>query len=270
MLATTHMIQMRKHAEIRRRISSTHQSKSGRVLNFSQCGSRESHAESSVHTLVAEPRYLLSTLVYSLKGQWHEGVMTLTVHLVGRTIRRSWVARVLEVVVAVLLQLLNPARGGLILTGNLSARLVADRGELNRSARLWVARRRGSVGGLPIRGNGRGSCTILISLTLILFLLLARLPLLSDFFELCHPGYVSVLTLHKPAPQLRLTHASSKRLRLSPVRVRASLAPMQKHPASREHMSLETPDQLASVGFFASSVRRINRIHTFGGALLAV
>ena len=57
--------------------------------------------------------------------------MTLTVHLVRSTIRRSWVARVLNVVVAVLLELLNTARGSLVLTRNLGAGLVADGRELN-------------------------------------------------------------------------------------------------------------------------------------------
>jgi hypothetical protein len=57
--------------------------------------------------------------------------MTLTVHLVRSAIRRSWVARVLNVVVAVLLELLNTARGSLVLTRDLGAGLVAYGRELD-------------------------------------------------------------------------------------------------------------------------------------------
>ena len=67
----------------------------------------------------------------ALQERRKEGVMTLTVHLVWSTIRRSWVARVLDVVVAVLLELLNTARGSLILARDLGAGLVADGRELN-------------------------------------------------------------------------------------------------------------------------------------------
>ena len=111
--------------------------------------------------------------------------MTLTVHLVWSAIRRSWIARILNMVVAVLLQLLNTARGSLVLTRNLSARLVADGWELNGSTSLLVTRGRSIAGTLTISRNGGGTGALLISLALVLLLLLASLPLLSNFLEFC-------------------------------------------------------------------------------------
>jgi hypothetical protein len=57
--------------------------------------------------------------------------MTLAIHLVWCAIWRSWVARVRDMIVAVLLQLLYTAGWSLVLTGDLGTGLVADRRELN-------------------------------------------------------------------------------------------------------------------------------------------
>lgn len=110
--------------------------------------------------------------------------MTLTVHLVWSTIRRSWVARVLKVVVAVLLELLNAGGGSLILTWDLSAGLVADGRQLNGSTAGWVSRGRSSIaGGLAFSGDSSAG-TLIVSLSLVLLFLLACLPFLSDLLEL--------------------------------------------------------------------------------------
>ena len=112
--------------------------------------------------------------------------MTLTVHLVWSAVRRSWVARVLKVVVAVLLELLNTARGSLVLTWNLSAGLIADGWELDGSTSLLVTWGRSAIAGVWAFGrNGGGSGTLFISLSLVLLLLLASLPLLSNLLEFC-------------------------------------------------------------------------------------
>jgi len=112
-------------------------------------------------------------------------VITLAVHLVWGAIWRRGVSRVLKMTVAVLLELLNAARGSLVLARDLCARLVADGWELNGTASLLITRGRGNFGGgLPICRDGSGSGTLLIGLSLVLLLLLASLPLLSDFLEL--------------------------------------------------------------------------------------
>jgi hypothetical protein len=99
------------------------------------------------------------------------------------------------VVVTVLLQLLDTTRWSLILTGDLSAGLVADRRELDLLAtalliagrRLSVVARR-SVGGVGLSGSG--SSTFLFSLALVLFLFLACFPFLANLLEFCerHTG----------------------------------------------------------------------------------
>ena len=57
--------------------------------------------------------------------------MTLAIHLVGSAVGRCWVARVRNVVIAVLLQLLHAAGWSLVLARDLSAWLVADGRELD-------------------------------------------------------------------------------------------------------------------------------------------
>ena len=57
--------------------------------------------------------------------------MTLAIHLVGGAVRRCWVARVRNMVVAVLLQLLNATGWSLVLARDLSAGLVTDGRELD-------------------------------------------------------------------------------------------------------------------------------------------
>lgn len=112
--------------------------------------------------------------------------MTLTVHLVGSAVRRSWVARILKMVVAVLLQLLHTTRRGLVLARDLRAGLVADGRELDGPARLLVAGRGGPIGGvLAIGGHSGSARALLFGLPLVLLLLLASFPLLSDLLELC-------------------------------------------------------------------------------------
>ena len=113
--------------------------------------------------------------------------MTLAIHLVWCAIWRCWIARVRDVVVAVLLQLLNAAGWSLVLARDLSAGLVADRRELDRPASLLVARGRAIVGrALTIGGNSSSSGSLLFGLSLILLFLLAGLPLLSDLLEFCN------------------------------------------------------------------------------------
>ena len=63
-------------------------------------------------------------------------LITLAIHLVWCAVWRRGVSRVLHVIVAVLLELLNASRGSLILARDLRARLVADGWELNRTASL--------------------------------------------------------------------------------------------------------------------------------------
>lgn len=115
------------------------------------------------------------------------GIITLTVHLVGSTVRGSWIARILKVVAAVLLQLLDAAGRGLVLTRDLGAGLVADGRQLDGAARLLVARGGGGIRGaaLGIGGRGGGAGAVVVGLTLVLLLLLASLPLLADLLELC-------------------------------------------------------------------------------------
>ena len=103
------------------------------------------------------------------------------VHLLALPIRRVRVSRV-HLAIALLVHLLDPPG---VLTWNLSAGGgVTDRWKLGADARrivLWWRLRR--IGGLPV---GLRSCTLslVISLALVLFLLLPRLPLLADLFEL--------------------------------------------------------------------------------------
>jgi len=117
--------------------------------------------------------------------------MTLTVHLVWRAVRRSRVARVLKMAIAIFLKLLDTTGGSLVLTRNLSARLVADWWELNGST-LLVSRGRTAFRALTITGDGSSSSTVLVLLSLVLFLLLACFPLLSDFLELFRSALVPV------------------------------------------------------------------------------
>lgn len=72
------------------------------------------------------------------------GIITLTVHLIGGTIGRGRVALILEMAVAILLELLHTAGGGLVLAWDLGARLVADGRELDGAARLLLVARSGS------------------------------------------------------------------------------------------------------------------------------
>ncbi len=114
--------------------------------------------------------------------------MTLVIHLVRSSVWGSRVARV-HVAVAVLLQLLNTTGWGLVLAGNLSTRLVADGRKLDlRASGLLVAGRwlGAVVGILSIRRVSlhRGcASTLLFSLALVLFFLLASLPFLADLLE---------------------------------------------------------------------------------------
>lgn len=113
--------------------------------------------------------------------------MTLAIHLAWGPVGRSWVSGV-HVAVAVLLELLDATRWSLVLARNLRARLVTDRWELDLSAsRLLVSRRRlVAVRVLSISwvGNLGGTGTVVFSLALCVFLLLACLPFLSNLLEL--------------------------------------------------------------------------------------
>jgi hypothetical protein len=127
--------------------------------------------------------------------------MTLVIHLVGGTVRRSRVASV-HLVMTVLLKLLNTARWSLVLARNLSTRLVTDRRKLNRSASLRVAGRRLSavVGVLSVWWTRLGSGStgsLFLSLAVVVFLLLASLPLLSDLLEFCSATRVSACKLRE-------------------------------------------------------------------------
>jgi hypothetical protein len=93
-------------------------------------------------------------------------------------------------VVTVLLQLLDTTRWSLVLARDLSAGLVADRRELDLLATaLLIAGRRLSV--VARRAIGRiglgssGSSTLLLSFTLVVFILLACFPFLADLLEFC-------------------------------------------------------------------------------------
>jgi len=96
----------------------------------------------------------------------------------------------LKMAIAIFLKLLNTTGGGLVLPGNLSARLVADWWELNRSG--LVSRRGAALGILAISRASSSSLALLVLLSLVLFLLLASLPLLSDFLELFRSTLVAV------------------------------------------------------------------------------
>lgn len=116
--------------------------------------------------------------------------MTLAIHLVWSAIRRSWVARILKMVVAILLELLHTTSWGLVLARDLGPGLVADGWELNGTrAALLVAWgcRRSLAGRLAFHRStaNSSSSAFLVGLALILLVLLARLPLLADFLELC-------------------------------------------------------------------------------------
>jgi hypothetical protein len=116
------------------------------------------------------------------------GVITLAVHLGWCAIWRSWIARVLEMTLLVLLELLDSATGSLllILTWNLGTRLVTDRRELDRSATLRVARGRAAFWDrLTLGRDSDSASTILVGLALVLLLLLASLPLFANLFEFC-------------------------------------------------------------------------------------
>jgi hypothetical protein len=92
--------------------------------------------------------------------------------------------------VTILLQLLDAAGRSLVLAGHLGAGLVADGRQLDGAARLLllVAARGGGRVGRGRLGVGRASSstgTVVVGLALVLLLLLAGLPLLSDLLELC-------------------------------------------------------------------------------------
>ena len=113
----------------------------------------------------------------------------MAVHLVWSAIWGCRIARV-HMVVTVLLQLLDTTRWSLVLTRNLSTRLVADRRKLDLLATaLLIARRRLSVvARRSIGGVGLGSSsssTFLLSLSLALFLLLTCFPFLANLLEFC-------------------------------------------------------------------------------------
>lgn len=114
----------------------------------------------------------------------------LTVHLVWCAIRRSRVARVLKMAIAIFLKLLNTTGGCLVLPGNLGARLVADWRELDRSC--LVSRRGAAIGILAVSWARSRSLALLVLLPLVLFFLLASLPLLADLLELFRSTLVAV------------------------------------------------------------------------------
>lgn len=115
------------------------------------------------------------------------GLMTLAIHLACGPVGRSWVTGV-HVAIAVLLELLDAAGWGLVLAGDLRARLVTNRWELDLSAsRLLVSRRRlVAVRVLSVSwvGDLGGTGTVVFRLALCVFLLLACLPFLSNLLEL--------------------------------------------------------------------------------------
>jgi hypothetical protein len=107
------------------------------------------------------------------------------------------------VVAAVLLELLDAAGRSLVLARDLVAGLVADRRKLDSAVGLLLVARGGSsvgwAGGVGRTGGGTG--TVIVGLALVLLLLLASLPLLSDFFELCGPGVVSEGRVTRKRPE---------------------------------------------------------------------
>ena len=91
-------------------------------------------------------------------------------------------------IVAVLLQLLDAARRGLVWTWDLSTWLVTDGWKLDllaTSLRVsWGSLRvlvGCAVGGICLGGSG--SSSLFFSLALVLFFLLASLPFLADLLE---------------------------------------------------------------------------------------
>jgi hypothetical protein len=113
----------------------------------------------------------------------------LTIHLVLGTIGRGGVARILEVAAPVLLELLDAAGGGLILSGDLGTGLVADGRQLDGAAGLLLVAGGGGSGigrgSLRVSRAGSNTSAIFIGLALVLLLLLAGLPLLADLLKLC-------------------------------------------------------------------------------------
>lgn len=126
-------------------------------------------------------------------------VMTLAIHLVWSAIWRSWVARILNMV-AVLLQLLDATGRCLVLTRDLRSGLVTNRWELNGSLTWLVTLGRGTLTRrltFSWCADSLSSSTLFFGLALVLLLLLASLPFLSDLLELCSKSYVSTCMLHK-------------------------------------------------------------------------
>jgi len=112
--------------------------------------------------------------------------MTLAIHLVGSTVWGCRIARVLKVVVAILLELLNATGRSLVLAWNLSTWLVANWGKLNRSTTLLITGSGGISRLLAFSRDSGSSGTLLVGLALILLFLLPSLPLLSNLFEFCN------------------------------------------------------------------------------------
>jgi hypothetical protein len=83
----------------------------------------------------------------------------------------------------------------LVLARDLRARLVADGWGLDRPDSLLITSSRGG-GGLAIGKDSSGSGTLPIGLSMVFLFLLASLPLLSYFLELCGGLCVSGLLLH--------------------------------------------------------------------------
>ena len=157
---------------------------------------------SSARTWVQSHRYLIEVLASLSKGAKMSVLITLAIHLVWCAIWRSRISRILHVVVAVLLKLLNTTGSRLVLARDLSTRLVSDRWQLDGTALLvtgsWCA-----VGGwLTIGRDGSSSGTLFFSLALVLLFLLASLPLFSDLLKLWYKLRVSVLRLHNIIPKL--------------------------------------------------------------------
>ena len=117
------------------------------------------------------------------------GLITLAIHLVLSTVRRGRVARILQVAIAVILELLDTGGRGLVLSRNLGAGLIADGGQLDGAAGLLLVAGGGSGGigrgSLGVGGASRSTSAIVVGLALVLLLLLAGLPLLADLLELC-------------------------------------------------------------------------------------
>jgi len=121
----------------------------------------------------------------------------LLVHLLALPVRRVWVTRV-HLAVALLVQLFHPSG---VLTGNLTAgRCVTDGRQLRANARRVALTRRSlsRISGLAVDLIRLGGCTLslLFSLALVVFLLLACLPLLSDLLEFFGCSLLSV-RLHR-------------------------------------------------------------------------